>query len=291
MVANKARPLRWLLVLALFAGNCVVLSGQPPDPEGTGDHAHQSATAVGSGQGIFCQPQTCQVGAHVHRVLWQKPQRHEHVPDMLSPDGRRPYHCAWPMASHWSHDVHAVTVESDGITHTHQDTPRPAPVDVPMIDENPPIRERPLQSLTAQQLRQAISRLERHILDLPQDSYGPLRAALEDNLAQTRAELLARKPEGQALEQAVAKHKQAQKVLQLAEQNRDRARESLRLAEDAYQQTKLAEESAAQEVHKQRLAISEFETARPPIRAVPSETLDGLYQILQQVRPWRSTYA
>ena len=41
-------------------------------------------------------------------------------------------------------------------------------------------------------------------------------------------------------------------ALQLAMQNRDQARESLRLAEAAFQQTKLTEEMVAQEVHKQR---------------------------------------
>ena len=156
--------------------------------------------------------------------------------------------------------------------------------DTPMAEEmeSPPMRERPLQGLSAQQLRQEIARLERHILDLPQDGYGPLRDALEDNLAQTRAELLARKPEGQALDQAVAKHKHAQRALQLATQNRDQARESLRLAEAAFQQTKLTEEAAAQEVQKQRSAISDYEALAPPLRSVPSEKLVGLYQILQQ---------
>ena len=158
--------------------------------------------------------------------------------------------------------------------------------DTPMAEEmeSPPMRECPLQGLSAQQLRQEIARLERHILDLAQDGYGPLRDALEDNLAQTRAELLARKPEGQALDQAVAKHKHAQRALQLATQKRDQARESLRLAEAAFQQTKLTEEAAAQEVQKQRSTISDYEALAPPLRPVSSEKLVGLYQILQQAR-------
>ena len=48
------------------------------------------------------------------------------------------------------------------------------------------------------------------------------------------------------------------------------ARESLRLAEAAFQQTKLTEETAAQEVQRQRSAISEYEAVAPPLRSVPS---------------------
>ena len=157
-----------------------------------------------------------------------------------------------------------------------------AEVDMTDAPQPSPNQERPLQQLGLQQLRQQITRLERHILELPQEGYGHLRDSLEDSLAATRAELMARKPEGQALDQAIAKHKQATKAKQIAEQNLEQAKESLRLATTAYEQTKLAEEAAAQEVQKQRSAISDFEPTQPPATMLPAPTMVGLYQILHQ---------
>ena len=167
---------------------------------------------------------------------------------------------------------------------TAQETPPKDEPDVQMTTPAAPVPpgDRPLQQLSAQQLKLEIARLERHILEMPQDGYGPLRDALEDNLAITKAELLARKPEGQALDQAVAKHKQAIKARQVAEANLEKARQSLQLATTALEQTTSAEELAAQEVQKQRAAISEFDPLPAASPALPSPTVVGLYQILQQ---------
>ena len=160
----------------------------------------------------------------------------------------------------------------------------PAQAQVPEVQmhdaqDSPQAKERPLQLLIAAQLRQEIVRLEKHILDLPQEGYGSLRDTLEDNLSATRTELLARQPSGQALDQAVARHKQAAKTLQIAEQSLSKEKESLHLAEVAYEQTKQAEETAAREVIKQRSAISEFEAVSAVPRPMPSNTIVGLYRV------------
>ena len=138
------------------------------------------------------------------------------------------------------------------------------------------IGERPLQQLSVSQLRTEISRLERHILELPQGGYAPLRDALETSLA----EFLARKPEGQALDQAVARHKQAIKTRQLAQANLDQAQGSVRLATSALEQTKIAENLAAQEVQKQSAAISDFEYLRSG-PAIPTNTVLGQAQLAE----------
>ena len=164
-----------------------------------------------------------------------------------------------------------------------QDAPGKMQTDVPMNDAAPGhVQERPLQQLSLQHLRQQITRLERHILELPQEGYGALRDSLEESLAATRAEVVARKPEGQALDQAIARHKQAAKAKQVAEQNLAKARETLRIATEAYDQTCAAEDAAAQEVQKQRSAISDFDPPAPSPALLPTPTMVGLYQILQQ---------
>ena len=90
-------------------------------------------------------------------------------------------------------------------------------------------------------------------------------------------ELLARKPEGQTLEQAIAKHEQACKARQIAENDLDKAKENLQLATAAFEQTKVAEEAAAQGVQKQRSAICDFEPSSTTASVLPGPTMVGLY--------------
>ena len=107
-------------------------------------------------------------------------------------------------------------------------------------------QEPPLQQLGLQQPRQQIVRLERHILEFRQDGYArPLCDSLEESLAAT-AELVARKPESQALDQGIARHKQASKARQVAEQNLAKTQESFRLGTAAFEQTKIADDTPSQ---------------------------------------------
>ena len=65
-----------------------------------------------------------------------------------------------------------------------------------------------LHSLTTTQLRQEISRMERHLQELPGEVFSSLRVSIEQSLQQAKDELVARRPEGQLLDQAIARHKQ-----------------------------------------------------------------------------------
>ena len=80
---------------------------------------------------------------------------------------------------------------------------------------------------------------------------------------------------GQDVKEEHMRHKQAVKARQLAQTRLEQALESVRLATEAVESTKMAEEVAAQEVTKQRSAISEHDhpLAGP---TVPTSTVMGL---------------
>ena len=198
LVETQQRPLRRMFLLALCAVSC-----HPGHPPGKQKMAKQPAN-------LQQQWDLANASAHNNvKLHCQEPERQEHVSRLLRIYDRRFRHCA--NSSHQDYALSfrvwpspcSTTRVNNGTRRGHHHGGRPG--------QHPP-RERPLPGLSAQQLRQEIARLERHILDFSQDAYGPLCDALEDDLAQNGSELLARKPEGQSLDQAVAKHKQAQRA-------------------------------------------------------------------------------
>ena len=126
--------------------------------------------------------------------------------------------------------------------------------DVPMPQVPPPAVTAPtaadsaLHNLTTTQLRQEISRMDKHLQELPSEVFSSLRLSIEQSLQQAREELVSRRPEGQLLDQAIARHKQSLKARQLAETRQKQALEDLRLAETSLEQAAAAEESAQLEV-------------------------------------------
>ena len=69
-----------------------------------------------------------------------------------------------------------------------------------------------MQNLPLSQLRQEKLKLEKHILDLPEDGFANLREQLELTLAATIKEIQQRRPAGQSLDQALSRHKAATKA-------------------------------------------------------------------------------
>ena len=243
-----------------------------------------SAAAVVSGQTISPRPQACQDRAYVLSLRWEDSELQDQLQILQCRHGRCLDSRTGPMAPHWCDTGHDLQLRDwqGGIPTRDAFCPTRC-----CYDRGPPQPgaqgERPLQQLSVSQLRMEITRLERHILDLPQEGYVALRDALETSLHATKTELMARKPEGQALDQAVARHKQAVKARQLAQTRLEQALGGVRLATEAVESTKMAEKVAAQEVTKQRSAISEYDH---PIAGptVPTSTVVGLYRILQHAQ-------
>ena len=262
LVAVEKRSLSWLLLFALLAVCAGTSPGQLSDQEEACEHICYPAAALGPCQSFGHQPRACKAGAHVGpaqplwRMLWPS---YLGSGPRLGPPG--------PCLGRF--DSRMVFPDSSRSGQPYRDGGG--------AGEHSSTRQVPSEPIGAAASPKDLQAGMPHLGLVP----GWLWTSLEDNLAQTRTELLARKPKGQAMDQAVAKHKQAQKTLQLAEQNREKAKESLRLAEVAYEQTKLTEEAAAQEVHKQRTAISAFEATSIPLRMMASETRVGLCQILR----------
>ena len=163
---------------------------------------------------------------------------------------------------------------------TTQDVPMPP---VPPPSTNVPLApDSGLHNLTTTQLRQEISRMDKHLQDLPSEVFSSLRLSIEQNLQQAREELVSRRPEGQLLDQAIAKHKQSLRARQLAETRQKQALEDLRLAETSLEQATLAEESAQLEVARLRQQISDAEAVPAVNPGLPASTLTALFGLLQQ---------
>ena len=160
--------------------------------------------------------------------------------------------------------------------------------DVPMPQVPPPAVTAPtaadsaLANLTTTQLRQEISRMDRHLQELPSDVFSSLRLSIEQSLQQAREELVSRRPEGQLLDQAIARHKHSLRARQLAETRQKQALEDLRLAETSLEQATSAEESAQLEVARLRQQISDAEAAPAVNPGLPAATLTALSGLLQQ---------
>ena len=146
--------------------------------------------------------------------------------------------------------------------------------------------ERPLIQVPLAQLKTEISRLEKHLLDMPAEGFQALRDITESSLMTAKRELQARKPEGASLDKAIARQRQTAKAKLLAEEQVQDCRAALERAEKALAQANEADQLANQDVQKMRALIAE---AEPPadIRSVPTpavdqSTLQTLCRFLQQ---------
>ena len=146
-------------------------------------------------------------------------------------------------------------------------------------DVSPP--ERPMQSLTLAQLKAEKLKLERHILELPNDGFVALREQLEESLVATTREIQCRKPAGQTLDQALARHKMAIRAKTAAEEHLAQAEASLLRAKTALQQATENETMASQEVTRVKAAIAEEDGPDNSKATVPPEIMGAVYQILQ----------
>ena len=158
----------------------------------------------------------------------------------------------------------------------------PCPQVPPPAVTAPAAADSALHNLTTTQLRQEISRMDRHLQELPSDVFSSLRLSIEQSLQQAREELVSRRPEGQLLDQAIARHKQSLRARQLAETRQKQALEDLRLAETSLEQAAAAEESAQLEVARLRQQISDAEAAPAVNPGLPAATLTALFGLLQQ---------
>ena len=161
--------------------------------------------------------------------------------------------------------------------------------DVPMPQVPPPSATAPvaadsgLQNLTTTQLWQEISRMDKHLQDLPSEVFSSLRLSIEQSLQQGPRRIWSpRRPEGQLLDQAISKHKQSLRARQHAETRQKQALEDLRLAETSLAQAALAEEAAQLEVARLRQQISDAEAMPAVNPGLPASTLTALFGLLQQ---------
>ena len=159
---------------------------------------------------------------------------------------------------------------------------KPVVVDAPMggTDVSPP--ERPMQSLSLAQLKAEKMKLERHILELPNEGFTALREQLEESLGATTREIQCRKPAGQTLDQALARHKTAVRAKAAAEEHLAQAEASLIRAKAALQQAADHETYAAQEVTRVKAAITEEDSTDNGKTLVPPDVMNTVYHMLQQ---------
>ena len=152
-------------------------------------------------------------------------------------------------------------------------------------NRNSPLQDRPLLNVPLAALKAEISRLEKHLLDMPSEGFQGLHDQTEVSLMAAKREMQARKPEGATLDQAIARQRQTNKAHTVAEAHVRDLKESLQRAEAALQQAVEQENQATQEVQRVRSLISERENGSeirmPTPTTVPSTVLAGLYQYLQ----------
>ena len=145
--------------------------------------------------------------------------------------------------------------------------------------------DRPLVQIPAAQLKSEISRLEKHLLEMPADGFQALRDITEQSLMTAKRELQARKPEGASLDKAIARQRQAAKAKQLAEEQVKDCQAALDRADKALQLANEADQVATQEVQKMRalIADSEHSAEQRPIAtpAIGKQTAQNLCTFLQ----------
>ena len=107
--------------------------------------------------------------------------------------------------------------------------------DVQMMGGDSADTDRPMQHLPLSQLRQEKLKLEKHILELPNDGFANLREQLELTLSATIREIDQRKPAGQSLDQALSRHKAAAKAKAAAEEHLQQAEAAEARAQQALQ--------------------------------------------------------
>ena len=154
--------------------------------------------------------------------------------------------------------------------------------DVQMMGGDSPDTDRPLQHLPLAQLRQEKLKLEKHILELPNDGFSNLREQLELTLSATVREINQRKPAGQSLDQALSRHKAAVKAKAAAEEHLHQAEAAVARAQQALQNARDTEAQTAQDVSRVRASIADedgCELIRTP--QVPAPVISGVFQILQ----------
>ena len=153
--------------------------------------------------------------------------------------------------------------------------------DTPMVGGEQPGTERPMQHVPISQLKQEKLKLEKHILEVPEDGFAALREQLELTLAATVKEIQQRRPAGQSLDQALSRHKAATKARAAAEDHLKQAEEAVVRAQHALQTAKDAETQLAQEVSRVRNSIAEDEGGdllKCP--TIPAHMVAGIYQVL-----------
>ena len=104
-----------------------------------------------------------------------------------------------------------------------------------------------MQHVPISQLKQEKLKLQKHILELPEDGFAALREQLELTLAATVKEIQQRRPAGQSLDQALSRHKAATKARAAAEDHLKQAEEAVVRAQHALQTARDAETPLAQE--------------------------------------------
>ena len=139
--------------------------------------------------------------------------------------------------------------------------------------------DRPLQSISLAQLKAEKLKIEKHILDLPNEGFGLLREHLKQSFAATTKEIELRKPAGQTLDQALAEHKATIRTKVIAEKHLVQAEHALLRAQKSLQQ---AAEDGAEPVKTQPGVANVMATVHQTLQTAGFQHshLSGVAQVL-----------
>ena len=184
----------------------------------------------------------------------------------------------WPPLNCPTHLLSRFNTEPPGSIAT----PAVDQPDAPMASVEVGGMDRPMQHVPLAQLRQEKLKLEKHILELPNDGFAALREQLEATLTATTKEIQQRKPAGQSLDQALARHKAATRARAIAEEHLQQSEDALTRAKQALQTARDHELQTGQDVAKVRALIAEDDGGEASKAApVPPNVMHRIYQILQ----------
>ena len=233
VVAKRLPSVPGLLPLFFFAVRNQILLAQAIS---FSDRATFCRSATESGQVVCPQPATCQDERFcpkcLLRTLGGKPIYRGGQGDLS--DAMKILPGQWPPLDCQQHLLNKYKGAPDTDMETSPTVPETSSLD------------RPFQALSLPLFQAEKLKLEKHILDLPDEGFGPLREQLEQPLAAATREIGLRRTAGQTLDQALARHKAACRAKTLAEEHLQQAEQSLARAQESLQQATEAEAQAAQ---------------------------------------------